>query len=74
LEEYRLTRVEVQMRAGMLHNMLSLGAALQFLSAFVYFAVPVLHSTQYLLILPIFFSVLTFNYQANQMTLEELAR
>ena len=78
LEEYRGARAEVRERALFLHNSLNLGVLLGFAGATVWVLLNAVHVSPtlrytFLLLLPIVFATLTFNYQANQMTLEAVA-
>ena len=78
LEEYRGARTEVRERAKFLHTTLSLAVILESFAAATWSVLVLLHAPTslqhtFLLLQPIIFATLTFNYQANQMSLEAVA-
>ncbi|HEY1074207.1 MAG TPA: hypothetical protein VGE59_00700 [Patescibacteria group bacterium] len=78
LTEYEILRREVIERVGALHRLIALASILAFLSLLGTTFLFSFHATQtqlwtYLLFLPPVFAGITFNYQANQMTLEAVA-
>ncbi|MEZ0287155.1 MAG: hypothetical protein ACAH35_04965 [Candidatus Paceibacterota bacterium] len=77
IQEYKAVRGEVADRAKMLHGMLTNAAFMQFIAAVLYFTflggMDSIVTVYFLLTLPVVFAALCFNYQANQMTLEQLA-
>lgn len=75
LVEYQSLQKEVALRCKILHDILNLGAIILFISILGFFILKILSLNEnllqmYLLSLPIIFSFLAFNYQANGMTLE----
>ena len=78
LEEYRGARSEVRERARFLHTALSLGVILEATAAVGWAGLVLFHASTslqhtFLLLQPVIFATLAFNYQANQMTLEAVA-
>jgi hypothetical protein len=77
LKEYEIIRLEIIERAKLLHQLISLSVILSstlFIVAFWLFpSFSLQQKDSFLLGLPLLFAGLTFNYQANQMTLESLA-
>jgi len=78
LKEYQELRREILERVKILHALITMGVILSFISLLFYFLIlsfgaPASTITLYLLFLPLVFGGLTFNYQANQMTLEAVA-
>ncbi len=76
MNEYESLRNEVIARIKILHHQISLAVTLSFLFIFGFL---IFYTNQealiiYLLTLPVVFYLLTFNYQANQMTMETVAR
>jgi len=79
ISEYKKLREEITERAKMLHQMINLSVLLLFSSAIFTFLLVFFDPTfmllrYFVLSLPIIFSLLTFNYQANQATLEAIAK
>jgi hypothetical protein len=73
IAEYTALRAEVTERVKMLHLMLTTAVLLQMVALIVYFIIVDIDALRFALTIPIIFAVLTFNYQANQMTLEQVA-
>lgn len=76
--EYNNLRVEVARRAQLLHLFILVAVLFNLTILFMIFALVISGATSYelitfLLFVPIVFALLTFNYQANQMTLEGIA-
>lgn len=71
-EEYQSLRHEVINRATLLHILIALSGILTFFALIAALAFD--FDTLLLLLLPPIFAGLLFNYQANQMTLEQVAR
>lgn len=77
-DEYLALRAEITARVRLLHLLLAWSAGLIFVSAIFGYQLYLIGADAkqietFLLFLPIIFSCLTFNYQANQMTLEAVA-
>lgn len=77
IEEYKLLRTEIAIRLKLLHHLIAIGNILW--AVFLIFGIWVYQpGTEifytYLLIIPIVFAGLTFNYQDNQRTMEATAR
>jgi hypothetical protein len=70
LAEYREMRGEILMRAKLHHLQLNLATVLQLISLAVVFWLPSAAINVFLLIVPVVFAGLAFNYQANQCTME----
>lgn len=79
LAEYQSLRAEILERVKILHQILNWATLLLFvvllvLLEMIYLGVDDVLVQLFALILPIIFAFLTFNYQANQMTLEAVAQ
>ena len=77
IEEYKALRTEIAIRLKLLHHLIAIGNILW--AIFLIFGIWVYQlGTEifytYLLIIPIVFAGLTFNYQDNQRTMEATAR
>jgi hypothetical protein len=78
LEEYKQVKSELSNRALMLHWLILLAiitGVVFIISTFIFIqlGLPIDLILTFLFLIPIIFAGLTFNYQANQMTLEALA-
>lgn len=77
IEEYKLLRKEIATRLTLLHQLIAIGnilwAVFLIAGVAIYKISPELFNI-YLLIIPIVFVGLTFNYQDNQRTMEATAR
>lgn len=79
LAEYNNCRKEVHLRVKMLHQMITLSVILIFTSVIILVAMRAYNTNWevtrlFLLLVPLVFATLTYNYQANQMTMEAVAR
>lgn len=78
LKEYEVMRLEITERVKLLHHFIAMAVYLMMVSTIiaillVWFGGSPFSLVLFLLLLPVIFTGLTFNYQANQMTLEVLA-
>lgn len=71
LEEYKQLRHEIAVRVQLLHWLIALSSILSVAAIIAAFYLRLNHL--FLLVLPLVFSGITFNYQANQMTMEAVA-
>ncbi len=78
LKEYEVMRLEITERVKLLHHFIAMAVNLTMVAIImatllIWFQAPTHYVLLFLLLMPIIFVGLTFNYQANQMTLEGVA-